>query len=185
MSRGGCSLRAPVHHAVARVPYRVVARWPWAAIPDGKARSKRLTMGELTSYSVPMLTGEVRNQVDQIWNAFWSGGISNPLEVIEQITYLLFLRRLDELPTLEESKAARLEKPIERRVFPWARIRRDGRTRTFVGRGSSTSSRRRCTRSSRSMSSPSSGRRAGTDRRRRGYPPKQVTFSIAQQPSPR
>jgi type I restriction enzyme M protein len=65
-----------------------------------------------------MLTGEVRNQVDQIWNAFWSGGISNPLEVIEQITYLLFLRRLDELHTREESKAARLEKLIERRVFP-------------------------------------------------------------------
>jgi HsdM N-terminal domain len=41
-----------------------------------------------------MLTGEIRNQVDTIWNAFWTGGISNPLEVIEQITYLLFLRRL-------------------------------------------------------------------------------------------
>jgi type I restriction enzyme M protein len=65
-----------------------------------------------------MLTGEIRNQVDQIWNAFWSGGISNPLEVIEQITYLLFLRRLDELHTLEESKAARFKKPMERRIFP-------------------------------------------------------------------
>ncbi len=65
-----------------------------------------------------MITGTIKNQVDQVWNAFWSGGISNPLEVIEQITYLLFLRRLDELQTLEESKAARLRKPIERRVFP-------------------------------------------------------------------
>ena len=65
-----------------------------------------------------MLTGEVRNQVDRIWDAFWSGGISNPLEVIEQITYLLFLRRLDDLHTLEENKAARLKRPIERRVFP-------------------------------------------------------------------
>jgi type I restriction enzyme M protein len=37
-----------------------------------------------------MLTGEIRSQIDNIWNAFWSGGISNPLEVIEQITYLLF-----------------------------------------------------------------------------------------------
>lgn len=42
-----------------------------------------------------MLTGEIRNQVDAIWNTFWSGGIANPLEVIEQITYLLFIRRLD------------------------------------------------------------------------------------------
>ena len=39
-----------------------------------------------------MITGAIKSQIDQIWNAFWSGGISNPLEVIEQITYLLFLR---------------------------------------------------------------------------------------------
>jgi len=44
-----------------------------------------------------MLTNEIRNQIDQIWNAFWSGRISNPLEVMEQITYLLFIKRLDEL----------------------------------------------------------------------------------------
>src|SRR6266480_2332020 len=65
-----------------------------------------------------MITGEIRNQIDRIWDAFWSGGISNPLEVIEQITYLLFLRRLDDLHTLEENKSARLKKPIERRIFP-------------------------------------------------------------------
>lgn len=65
-----------------------------------------------------MLTGEIRNQVDQIWSAFWSGGVSNPLSVIEQITYLLFIKRLDDLQTLEESKAEALGKPIERRIFP-------------------------------------------------------------------
>jgi type I restriction enzyme M protein len=65
-----------------------------------------------------MLTGEIRSQVDTIWNAFWSGGISNPLEVIEQITYLLFLRRLDDLQILEENKAARTKKPLERHIFP-------------------------------------------------------------------
>jgi len=43
-----------------------------------------------------MLTGEIRSQIDRIWDTFWSGGISNPLEVIEQITCLLFLKRLDE-----------------------------------------------------------------------------------------
>jgi type I restriction enzyme M protein len=63
-----------------------------------------------------MLTGEIRNQIDRIWDAFWSGGISNPLEVIEQITYLLFLRRLDDLQALEENEATQLGKPIERRV---------------------------------------------------------------------
>lgn len=65
-----------------------------------------------------MLTGEIRNQIDQIWNAFWSGGVSNPLSVIEQITYLLFIKRLDELHTLEESKAEALGIRMERRIFP-------------------------------------------------------------------
>lgn len=65
-----------------------------------------------------MISGEIKSQVDKIWDAFWSGGISNPLEVIEQITYLLFLRRLDDLHTLAENKATRLKKPMERRIFP-------------------------------------------------------------------
>ena len=65
-----------------------------------------------------MITGDIRNQVDRLWDAFWSGGIANPLEVIEQITYLLFLRRLDDLETLEENKAARTKRPMERRLFP-------------------------------------------------------------------
>ena len=65
-----------------------------------------------------MLTGEIRNQVDQVWNAFWSGGISNPLSVIEQITYLLFIKRLDDMERLEESKAETLGRPMERRIFP-------------------------------------------------------------------
>jgi type I restriction enzyme M protein len=65
-----------------------------------------------------MLTGEIRSQIDRIWDAFWSGGISNPMEVLEQITYLLFIRRLDDLHTLEESKASRLKRPMEHRVFP-------------------------------------------------------------------
>src|SRR4026208_1465884 len=65
-----------------------------------------------------MITGEIRSQIDRIWDAFWSGGISNPLEVIEQITYLLFVKRLDDLQTLEENKATRLKTAVERRIFP-------------------------------------------------------------------
>jgi type I restriction enzyme M protein len=65
-----------------------------------------------------MITGDIKSKIDAVWNTFWTGGISNPLEVIEQITYLLFLRRLDDLHTLEENKSARLKRPIERRVFP-------------------------------------------------------------------
>jgi type I restriction enzyme M protein len=65
-----------------------------------------------------MITGDIKNRIDQVWNAFWAGGIANPLEVIEQITYLLFIRRLDDLQTLEENKANRLKQPMERRIFP-------------------------------------------------------------------
>ncbi|MFF2388004.1 N-6 DNA methylase [Agromyces sp. NPDC058104] len=52
-----------------------------------------------------MITGELKSKIDRVWDAFWSGGISNPLEVIEQITYLLFIRRLDDIQTLAEKKA--------------------------------------------------------------------------------
>lgn len=65
-----------------------------------------------------MITGEIRNQIDKIWDAFWSGGISNPMEVIEQMTYLLFIKRLDELHTVREKKANRLKRPIENPIFP-------------------------------------------------------------------
>ena len=47
-----------------------------------------------------MITGELKSKVDRIWDTIWSGGISNPLSVIEQLTYLLFIKRLDELQTL-------------------------------------------------------------------------------------
>ena len=75
-----------------------------------------------------MVTGDLKSKVDKVWNAFWTGGIANPMEVIEQITYLLFIKRLDDLHTLEESKAARLKKPIERRIFPQGKdeIGKDG-----------------------------------------------------------
>ena len=74
--------------------------------------------GETPGTSVPdlgkwgqsVITGELKSKVDRVWDAFWSGGISNPLEVIEQITSLLFIRRLDDLNTLAEKKAKRTGK---------------------------------------------------------------------------
>lgn len=64
-----------------------------------------------------VITGVLKSKVDRVWDAFWSGGISNPLEVIEQITYLLFLRRLDDLQTLKERKAQRTGEPLEDPIF--------------------------------------------------------------------
>jgi len=60
-----------------------------------------------------VITGELKSKIDRIWDSFWSGGISNPLEVIEQITYLLFLRRLDDLQSIAEKKARLAGGPIE------------------------------------------------------------------------
>lgn len=52
-----------------------------------------------------MLTGELKNKVDKIWEIFWTGGITNPLSVIEQFTYLLFIKGLDDKQTREEQNA--------------------------------------------------------------------------------
>jgi type I restriction enzyme M protein len=52
-----------------------------------------------------MITGELRSKVDKIWETFWTGGITNPLEVIEQFTYLLFIKGLDDVETTKENEA--------------------------------------------------------------------------------
>lgn len=64
-----------------------------------------------------MITGELKSQVDKIWDAFWTGGISNPLTVIEQFTYLLFIRRMDEKQTLEEKKANMIGFPAKNPMY--------------------------------------------------------------------
>ena len=86
-----------------------------------------------------MITGELKAKVDDIWNTMWSGGISNPLSVIEQLTYLLFIKRLDEVHTLRENKAARTGKPIEELIFApdqdalrWSRFRETAPEKMFA-----------------------------------------------------
>lgn len=64
-----------------------------------------------------MVTGTVRNQVDRVWETFWTGGVTNPLSVIEQITYLLFIRGLDDVETRREKEAVVLDVAFDR-VFP-------------------------------------------------------------------
>ena len=64
-----------------------------------------------------MLTGQIRNNVDKLWEKFWVGGITNPLTVIEQISYLMFARMLDMQEEVAERKAARTGKAFER-LFP-------------------------------------------------------------------
>ncbi|MDM7861918.1 class I SAM-dependent DNA methyltransferase [Alteromonas sp. ASW11-36] len=57
-----------------------------------------------------MLTGKIRNDIDKLWEKFWTGGITNPLTVIEQISYLMFARMLDMQEDMAERKATSLQK---------------------------------------------------------------------------
>lgn len=64
-----------------------------------------------------MITGELRSKVDKIWETFWTGGITNPLEVIEQFTYLLFIKGLDDKEIVKENDAVLLGIDFDR-TFP-------------------------------------------------------------------
>lgn len=64
-----------------------------------------------------MLTGEIRNKVDKVWETLWTAGISNPLTVIEQLTYLLFIKGLDDKQLRQEKKAERTGEPIKNPTF--------------------------------------------------------------------
>lgn len=64
-----------------------------------------------------MLTGEVKNKVDKIWTDIWAGGITQPLTVIEQLTYLMFIRSLDEKEIENESLEALGGESVNR-IFP-------------------------------------------------------------------
>jgi type I restriction enzyme M protein len=69
-----------------------------------------------------MITGQLKSRVDRLWDEFWTGGISNPLTVIEQITFLMFLRLLDVRETTAERQWARQQKG---KPFPGLAFRRD------------------------------------------------------------
>lgn len=75
-----------------------------------------------------MITGEIRTKIDQIWNVFWNGGISNTITIVEQLTYLIFIKDLDENETRNERKARRGLKysPIfneEQQPFRWKNLK--------------------------------------------------------------
>ena len=64
-----------------------------------------------------MITGELRNKVDQIWQTIWTGGITSPITVLEQITYLMFMKLLDDNQIKAEANAAALGVKLKERVF--------------------------------------------------------------------
>lgn len=64
-----------------------------------------------------MVTGELKQKLDALWESFWTGGITNPLSVIEQITYLLFIKGLDDLQIQKEKDANTFNIKLENPVF--------------------------------------------------------------------
>ena len=77
-----------------------------------------------------MTNGDLRGKIDKLWTDFWTGGITNPLTVIEQITYLFFCRMLDEAETNREKAAQRTGRPFkalwfvkDQQELRWSRFR--------------------------------------------------------------
>ena len=60
-----------------------------------------------------MITGELKNKIDGLWDVFATGGLVNPLSVIEQITYLMFIRDLDDTDNLRSKEALMLDLPYK------------------------------------------------------------------------
>ena len=60
-----------------------------------------------------MITGELKNKIDSLWDVFATGGLTNPLEVIEQITYLMFIHDLDESDNKKAKECAMLGLPFQ------------------------------------------------------------------------
>lgn len=64
-----------------------------------------------------MITGEIKTQIDNIWDAFWTGGITNSITILEQMTYLFFMKMLDDAQLKKESNAALLGVKVKDPVF--------------------------------------------------------------------
>lgn len=60
-----------------------------------------------------MVTGELKNKIDSLWEIFWTGGLTNPLDVIEQMTYLMFIKDLDDVDNIHEKESAMLGLPYQ------------------------------------------------------------------------
>ena len=79
-----------------------------------------------------MITGQLKSKIDKLWEEFWTGGITNPLTVIEQITFLMYARMLDMNEQADEKRSARTKKPFNRRFndeqqhLRWQNIRHLG-----------------------------------------------------------
>ena len=63
------------------------------------------------------ITGEIKSRIDKIWDTLWAGGITVPVTILEQITYLFFIKLLDEKQRREESNAKEFGIELENPIF--------------------------------------------------------------------
>ena len=75
-----------------------------------------------------MITGDLKNKVDKLWEMFWTGGLTNPLDVIEQITYLMFIRDLDQTDNTRQKESVMLGIPYtsmfeDKENLKWSTLR--------------------------------------------------------------
>ena len=65
-----------------------------------------------------MITGEIKNKIDQIWDVFFTAGVTNPITVLEQMTYLFFMKMLDDKQRKEEATASIFGNQLKNPTFP-------------------------------------------------------------------
>ncbi len=91
-----------------------------------------------------MLKAELKAKINQLWDRFWAGGLANPLTAIEQVSYLIFIKRLEELDEINKNRASFFACPalfnslssfplLSQRKEPWAG-KRTGTVRSTTSR---------------------------------------------------
>ena len=70
-------------------------------------------ISKINYWRTAMITGELKNRIDSLWEIFWTGGLTNPLDVIEQMTYLMFIHDLDVSDNIHAKESAMLGLPYE------------------------------------------------------------------------
>ena len=66
-----------------------------------------------------MITGQIKNQIDQIWDTFWTGGITTPITILEQMTYLFFMKMLDDAQIRREAIANSIGEAVQDPTFAY------------------------------------------------------------------
>ena len=64
-----------------------------------------------------MITGDIKNRIDSIWDTYWVGGITNPMSVLEEMTYLFFMKMLDDAQLKKEAEANILGERVPNPTF--------------------------------------------------------------------